>query len=172
MICTSAGSVRTISALFFRHILGTFVLKWMVKRMFAACFCGFVDISRSWRFQVMGLDLTTTSSLVKLVSTSCTLGVVSSSMLGNSPDPGGHFSRLFWSFFSGLRRCRRRWRLLILPRARAHPLPWPPPPSASVCVFADFSGALLALLAVVSWQPLWPELGCWAPLMLLMRPWY
>ena len=41
-----------------------------------------------------------------------------------------------------------------------------------MCVFADFSGAFLALLAVVSWQPLQPALGPWGPPLLLMWPSY
>ena len=71
----------------------------------------------------IGLDPTTTSSLVKLVSTLSTLGVVLSSTPGNSPNPGGHFSRFFFGFFSDFRHCRRQWRLLTLIRACAHPLP-------------------------------------------------
>ena len=49
LLYTNAGSIRTVGALFFRHILGTFASEWMIEpRVAVPCICGFTDILRSW----------------------------------------------------------------------------------------------------------------------------
>ena len=54
LLCTNAGSVRTVGVLFFRHILGTFASEWVIERRVARC-CLYLRVHRY--FEIMELQV-------------------------------------------------------------------------------------------------------------------